>query len=549
MNVRICFVLVGVFMINCLWAQNQSYSGPFGDGQATYEYYENDKYERIYNGNFVYTATISKIKTQWKGKFKGGRKDGPWIYETIPQAGANMIYGFRSYAVTGSTKMIGNYKEGTPVGDWKYTQNFSAGGNVIFRDVKMKYDQNGNCVGPFFLSAKETLATGEVQQFVQINGQCVNGLMDGKWILQGLGIEEIRMYKQGFLLESIVRDKQTGKVSTSFIYQEMKSESSPDILALLDSTGIGECTIIDSTVYDLQPATRRFNIGGFWPCEGTGYYPMNSSMAGILNELLELHESISEESAWMPIPMLSKVVIYGHRGDRTNLKEDMTQLMVQNFSGNAITKEEHDKIKRKVKVLDCIDRNRNQLRMDILDPDSEVSYYLCNLKLYLGEFDFVLNYEFPNSTNSKNTGMFRMKAIAAFCKGLEFETKKYVQEALASDFSWEQAYDVDIGLVGKNIKKYSLNYYDGIDFDRLSGIYQLEKVAMRIKIKKQKDEEMRLEQLKRQEELRLAELKRQEELRLAELKYKIQSEWLNLKRRCTDLSLAHLKKQVNFSRN
>ena len=52
----------------------QIYSGAFEGGKATYQYYENDQYERVYHGDFKYQSEGLTVT----GKFVNGKKDGIW---------------------------------------------------------------------------------------------------------------------------------------------------------------------------------------------------------------------------------------------------------------------------------------------------------------------------------------------------------------------------------------------------------------------------------------------------------------------------------------
>src|SRR5579863_6751072 len=54
----------------------KTYTGPFENGTATYQYYENEKLERIYQGNFSYKQP-GVIVT---GKFKNNKREGTWKF-------------------------------------------------------------------------------------------------------------------------------------------------------------------------------------------------------------------------------------------------------------------------------------------------------------------------------------------------------------------------------------------------------------------------------------------------------------------------------------
>ena len=61
----------------------QTYSGNFEGGKATYSYYENNEYERIYNGDFEYTGNVEDyvgLVFNISGDFANNLKEGKWIF-------------------------------------------------------------------------------------------------------------------------------------------------------------------------------------------------------------------------------------------------------------------------------------------------------------------------------------------------------------------------------------------------------------------------------------------------------------------------------------
>ena len=61
--------------INIAFSQTiKTYSGNYEKGKATYQYYENENYERILNGNFLYKENGFQIS----GQFKNNLRTGLW---------------------------------------------------------------------------------------------------------------------------------------------------------------------------------------------------------------------------------------------------------------------------------------------------------------------------------------------------------------------------------------------------------------------------------------------------------------------------------------
>ena len=55
----------------------KTYSGPYGKGTATYQYYEDNNGERVYHGTFSYKGLEGTIKIA--GTYKNGKRNGNWV--------------------------------------------------------------------------------------------------------------------------------------------------------------------------------------------------------------------------------------------------------------------------------------------------------------------------------------------------------------------------------------------------------------------------------------------------------------------------------------
>jgi len=67
---------------NLLQAQTiKTYSGPYENGKATYQYYEDNNGERIYNGPFTYKSIDGTIRIT--GTYKNGKRNGSWLCTLI----------------------------------------------------------------------------------------------------------------------------------------------------------------------------------------------------------------------------------------------------------------------------------------------------------------------------------------------------------------------------------------------------------------------------------------------------------------------------------
>ncbi len=199
---------VGVFAcsINQIYAQTKhNYSGNFNtetmNGIAKYQYYENNKGERIYDGKFSFEVIKSPNKPfleygYIEGDFKNNAKNGEWVYTR--KTSYKESYTFECYNCS--------YEDGKLDGEVHYgieSQNgLEAICNVTFK--------RGNLIGKFsYISTTRG---------INVEGQFDdNGYMDGVWktiYREGNGVTfEIRKtYRNGGLVKNIKKDVSTGEI-------------------------------------------------------------------------------------------------------------------------------------------------------------------------------------------------------------------------------------------------------------------------------------------------------------------------------------------------
>lgn len=165
-------IVIQFFIGQFSFSQNiKTYNGPYNgsnyygydafseEGVATYQYYENEKYERIYNGNFNYKY-IYKNKTESNiiGKFKNGLKNGLWEYKFGNRCNIKgefvdgLMNGIWTYKVinerTNKTleESTVNFKEGILIGKYEYKGEFNVTGN---------FDNLGNRIGEWIITYKD----------------------------------------------------------------------------------------------------------------------------------------------------------------------------------------------------------------------------------------------------------------------------------------------------------------------------------------------------------------------------------------------------------
>jgi|GEM_PF-5122580 len=187
----------------------KTYSGQYNDaeirGEATYQYYENDKYERIYHGSFKFETGVkegrkltNKIYRKVNGSYNNNLKNGTWIYKWKYQ------------------ELVGNFKNGVPHGKWinkeynRSTKKFEVTEKATFID--------GKSIGEFYYKIRQGVHGG-----FEITGSFNDkGYFDGEWITKWDNVEDIRKYKRGVLYFRLIRATETGEVglmydSTDFV--------------------------------------------------------------------------------------------------------------------------------------------------------------------------------------------------------------------------------------------------------------------------------------------------------------------------------------------
>jgi hypothetical protein len=108
--------LCAVSLMQRTYSQTQMiYNGNFEKGVAKYQYYENNNFDRILDGQFSYSSDLYN----YAGKFKENKRDGSWVISSENKK-------FSDYFITAkfNTKVFGNYNKGKYDGRWSYKNAF-----------------------------------------------------------------------------------------------------------------------------------------------------------------------------------------------------------------------------------------------------------------------------------------------------------------------------------------------------------------------------------------------------------------------------------------
>lgn len=193
----------------------KTYSGPYGKGNATYQYYEDNNGERVYNGSFTYKGLEGTIKIT--GTYKNGKRNGNWVCTLT-----NHFY----IVMTMSGTIQVNYLNGNREG----ISTYSLSKDVNRFDVSGKETETGRInfknnipSGEYFFSLanKVNSNAGKRETNTTIKGSFdENGYKTGEWNIQSvnnnLPIEEVKRYKQGYCYWYISRISSTGEINKRF---------------------------------------------------------------------------------------------------------------------------------------------------------------------------------------------------------------------------------------------------------------------------------------------------------------------------------------------
>lgn len=162
------------------------------NGEATYQYYENDDYDRIRKGKFTYSGEVSEngvsLELNVNGYYKENLKNGLWQ--------SNLYINNQGQKI--KTVCYTNYSKGIPNGPWEidaYTRGQKETASLHF---------NNNLITGNF---------GIKMSNIKMNGKCnLDGYLDGVIELVEGEVEMIMNYDNGFLINYIVRDLSTGEI-------------------------------------------------------------------------------------------------------------------------------------------------------------------------------------------------------------------------------------------------------------------------------------------------------------------------------------------------
>ena len=197
----ILFLLLFTISTNANSQSLKVYSGSYEHGTATYQYYENKDYERIFQGNISYKSKgydISYYEEEIVGSFKQNLKNGLWTSKKV-----RTLTDSKMGELKISVIFSGQYENGKKVGQWTYKTQARVN------------EKNGTTSAT--CNFNDNVLVGSVN-LASVKGQLSNeGLYIGNWTMTtnkyGEGqLEYIALFKNNIFLKLIVRQISDGKI-------------------------------------------------------------------------------------------------------------------------------------------------------------------------------------------------------------------------------------------------------------------------------------------------------------------------------------------------
>lgn len=171
-------ILMLLFYITLsIFAQTETYNGPYWVGTAKYQYTTNSNFTRTYHGDFKYT---NKENETVVGKFKNDLKDGKWVSNLF---GINEII---------------HFKEGIRDGDYSFS----------YKDEKREIKISAH----FTNGELDTLSHySKDQRYGSIKGNIgKNGKINNSWVQISDNIENTQTFYKSIFIGDISQDLRTG---------------------------------------------------------------------------------------------------------------------------------------------------------------------------------------------------------------------------------------------------------------------------------------------------------------------------------------------------
>lgn len=186
----------------------QTYSGAFEGGTATYQYYENEQYERVYHGDFKFQSEGLTVT----GKFSHSKKNGTW--KATNNSSNTFVYGGKLFQVAS-----GQYVKGNREGTWTYQKSID--GKIRIQSIA--HFKNNLKVGAY------EYKNGTFSMKYNLNDE---GFVDGEYVATDTYTQHIAKFKNGVMYFSLYRNPSNGEIKEKIDIHEAVNE----FFSLYDTT-------------------------------------------------------------------------------------------------------------------------------------------------------------------------------------------------------------------------------------------------------------------------------------------------------------------------
>ena len=193
-------LMTGIFQ-TAIPQQIKSYNGPFKEGTATYQYYD-DNYERVYQGSFTYTSEYLNITGQYNknvkvGKWSFTKRTNP-LYENLKET------------------LVGEYNNGKMNGLWTLKRTDLKTNKILINSSA--FFKEGYLTSEFkYYNSRITLNPYGQNSDISLTGKFNNnGNFDSIWVtnykINEIPFENIKKLKDGILYFNLTRNLSTGEI-------------------------------------------------------------------------------------------------------------------------------------------------------------------------------------------------------------------------------------------------------------------------------------------------------------------------------------------------
>lgn len=202
---KLFFLIIYVLFAKNIISQNtKTYNGNFEEGKATYQYYEDQNFDRIFDGDFTYLGSFYNLY----GFYKKNHKDGNWKIKAVN----NIYYYGNEPKLKLNTNIWGTYHDGELFGTWKYSNSICIYNSFakiysaeLDNEISTAKFLNNRFVDTIHYESNWPTA-------LKIDGYFTNsGIIDGTWHFDSQNSIDIIKYNNGVKYWRLNKKKSNGE--------------------------------------------------------------------------------------------------------------------------------------------------------------------------------------------------------------------------------------------------------------------------------------------------------------------------------------------------